>query len=105
MIINNELDMFNVLVSKAESKKIDTEHRDEFFEGIKHLQRVLSFVKMKEVPGGLVFERGFDTVKVCVRELGAGLVSLTYEKNEWFKNKEQAIRKAQEEAIREYSLW
>ena len=105
MIINNELDMFQVLLEKAEKKAVDKENGVDFYKGIEQLQSVLSFVKMKTEGDYILFERGFDVVKVKVGQVGNGEVILTYEKNNWFTEKERAVRKAQEEAIREYSLW
>ena len=105
MIINNELDMFQVLLEKAEQKAVDKENGVDFYKGIKQLPSVLSFVKMKEVEEGLLFERGFDSVKVKVGQVGNGEVILTYEKNSWFTEKERAVRMAQEKVIRKFSIW
>ena len=104
MQINNEFDMFNVLVSKAESKKIDTERRDQFFEGLNQLQKVLSFVKMRIEKGCVIFNRAFDTVKVSIKTEG-DVVVLTYEKLDGFKEYKDRLTEAHEAAIRNFKLW
>ena len=105
MQINNEFDMFNVLLSQAEKGKVDTENRSEFFEGIKELKRVLSFVKMREVEDGIIFERGFDTVKVSVKEIEDGMVELTYIKIDGFKEYKNNLTEAHAAAVGKFKLW
>ena len=105
MNINNEFDMFNVLLEKAEKKEIEKEQKEEFMEGIKLLPSVLSFVKMKEVEDGIIFERGFDIVKVSVKEIEDGLVALNYTKIDGFKEYKNNLTAAHEAAVSKFALW
>ena len=115
-MINNEFDMFRVLLEKAEKKEVDTEQAKEFREGMKQLSSVLSFVKMKEVPEGFEFERGFDVVKVSVKEIDGDVVTLSYKKVDGFKeyrdklcsdyeDKTKALREAHSAAVSKFKLW
>ena len=105
MNINNEFDMFRVLLEKAEKGDVDKEPAKEFFEGIKQLPSVLSFVKMKEETGGLLFERGFDIVKVSVKEIDDDTVTLSYTKIDGFKEYKNNIIAAHEAAVSKFKLW
>ena len=104
MIINNEFDMFRALIEKAEKKETDKENRNEFFEGINQLQKVLSFVKMRIEKGCVIFNRAFDTVKVSIKTEG-DVVVLTYEKLDGFKEYKDRLTEAHEAAIRNFKLW
>ena len=104
-MITNEFDMFNVLLEKAEKKEVDKEPAEDFYEGMKLLPSVLSFVKMKEVPEGFEFERGFDVVKVSVKEIEDGLVVLNYTKIDGFKEYKNNIIAAHEAAVSKFKLW
>ena len=116
MNINNEFDMFRVLLEKAEKKEVDKEPAKEFFEGVKQLSSVLSFVKMKETEDGLLFERGFDSVKVIVSDGDQEIVTLSYEKVDGFKeyrdklcsdyeDKTKTLREAHNVAVSKFALW
>lgn len=104
-MIMNEFDMFRALLEKAENKEVDTEQAKEFHEGMKQLSSVLSFVKMKEVPEGFEFERGFDIVKVSVKEIEDGLVVLGYTKVDGFKEYKNKLTEAHEAAVSKFKLW
>ena len=114
-MIMNEFDMFRTILEKAEKSEVDKENREEFFEGLNQLQKVLSFVKMRIEKGCVIFNRAFDTVKVSIKTEG-DVVVLTYEKLDGFKeyrdklcssyeDKTKAVREAQEAAIRNFKLW
>lgn len=105
MIINNEFDMFRALIEKAAKKETDKEQAKDFYEGIKQLRSFLSFVKMKETEDGLVFERGFDVVKVSVKEIEDGLVVLNYAKIDGFKEYKDNLKAAHEAAVSKFKLW
>ena len=116
MNINNEFDMFRVLLEKAEKGDVDKEPAKEFYEGMKELSSVLSFVKMKEVPEGYEFERGFDVVEVSVKELDDSVVTLSYKKVDSFKeyrdklrsdheDKTRTLREAHEASVSKFALW
>lgn len=115
-MIMNEFDMFRTLLEKAEKGEVDKEQAKEFFEGIKQLPSVLSFVKMKEIEDGLIFERGFDSVKVIVSDEGQEIVTLSYEKVDGFKeyrdklcsdyeDKTKVLREAHEASVSKFKLW
>lgn len=82
-MIMNEFDMFNVLLEKAAKKETDKEQAKDFYEGMKQLPSVLSFVKMRKTPEGFEFERGFDIVGVSVMEDNDNTVTLKYIKGEY----------------------
>ena len=104
-MIMNEFDMFNVLLEKAAKKETDKERAIEFFEGIKQLPSVLSFVKMRKTPEGFEFERAFDVVKVSVKEIEDGLVVLNYAKIDGFKEYKNNLTAAHEAAVSKFKLW
>ena len=115
-MIMNEFDMFRVLLEKAEQKEVDKEPAKEFFEGVKQLSSVLSFVKMKEVEEGLLFERGFDVVKVSVEKTDEDTITLSYTKIDGFKeyrdklcssyeDKTKALREAHGTSVSKFKLW
>ena len=115
-MIMNEFDMFRVLLEKAEKKEVEKEKAEEFFEGVNQLSSVLSFVKMTKTEEGLLFERGFDTVKVSVEETTEGMVNLTYTKIDGFKeyrdklcssyeDKTKALREAHKASVSKFKLW
>ena len=115
-MIMNEFDMFRVLLEKAEKKEVDKEKSGDFYEGIKQLRSFLSFVKMKETEDGLVFERGFDVVKVSVKEIEDGSVLLDYKKVDGFKeyrdklcsdyeDKTKTLREVHEASVSKFALW
>ena len=115
-MIINEFDMFRTLLEKAEKKEVDKEKSGDFYEGIKQLRSFLSFVKMKETEDGLIFERGFDIVKVSVKEIGDNMLTLGYEKIDGFKeyrdklcsdyeDKTKALREAHEASVSKFKLW
>lgn len=104
-MIMNEFDMFNALLEKAEKKEVDKEPAKEFFEGVSQLSSVLSFVKMKEEAGGLLFERGFDVVKVSVEVIGDDTVTLSYTKIDGFKEYKNKLTEAHEAAVSKFKLW
>ena len=105
MNINNEFDMFRVLLEKAEKKEVDKEKSGDFYEGIKQLRSFLSFVKMKETEDGLIFERGFDSVKVIVSDRDQEIVTLSYEKVDGFKEYKDNLTAAHEAAVSKFALW
>lgn len=104
-MIMNEFDMFNVLLEKAAKKETDKEQAEDFYEGMKQLPSVLSFVKMKEVPEGFEFERGFDIVKVSVKEIDGDVVTLSYTKIDGFKEYKDKLTAAHEAAVSKFALW
>lgn len=104
-MIMNEFDMFRVLLEKAEKKEVDKEKSGDFYEGIKQLRSFLSFVKMKETEEGLLFERGFDVVRVSVEETTEGMVNLTYTKIDGFKEYKNKLTEAHEAAVSKFKLW
>ena len=104
MQINNEFDMFEALLKKAEKKSVDKENRGEFFEGLNKLTSVLTFIKMKIEKGCVIFNRAFDTVKVSIKTEG-DVVVLTYEKLDGFKEYKDRLTEAHEAAIRNFKLW
>ncbi len=115
-MIMNEFDMFRTLLEKAEKKEVDKEPSKEFFEGMKQLPSALSFIKMKETEDGLVFERGFDIVKVSVKEIGDGMLTLGYTKIDGFEeyrdklhsvyeDKTKALREAHKASVSKFKLW
>ncbi len=104
-MIMNEFDMFRVLLEKAEKKEIEKEPAKEFFDGVKQLSSVLSFVKMKEIKDGLIFERGFDSVKVIVSDRDQEIVTLSYEKVDGFKEYKDNLTAAHEAAVSKFALW
>ena len=104
-MIMNEFDMFNVLLEKAQNKEVDKESSKEFFEGINQLSSILSFVKMKKVEDGLVFERGFDTIKVSVKEIDNDTVTLNYSKVDGFAEYRDNLKAAHEAAVAKFKLW
>lgn len=104
-MIMNEFDMFRVLLEKAEKKETDKEQAKEFFEGVNQLSSVLSFVKMTKIEEGLLFERGFDVVRVSVEETTEGMVNLTYTKIDGFKEYKNKLTEAHEAAVSKFKLW
>ena len=105
MQINNEFDMFEALLKKAEKKSVDKENRGEFFEGLNKLTSVLTFIKMKIEKGCVIFERGFDTVKVSIDKVEGDYVTLSYTKVDGFKEYKDRLTEAHEAAIRNFKLW
>ena len=104
-MIMNEFDMFRVLLEKAEKKEVDKENGVDFYKGIEQLQSVLSFVKMKTEGDYILFERGFDVVKVKVGQVGNGEVILSYEKVDGFKEYKDNLTTAHEAAVSKFALW
>ena len=104
-MIMNEFDIFRTLLEKAEKKETDKEQAEDFYEGIKQLPSVLSFVKMTKIEEGLLFERGFDVVRVSVEETTEGMVNLTYTKIDGFKEYKNKLTEAHEAAVSKFKLW
>ena len=104
-MIMNEFDMFNVLLEKAAKKETDKEQAKDFYEGMKQLPSVLSFVKMRKTPEGFEFERGFDIVGVSVMEDSDNTVTLNYTKIDGFKEYKNKLTEAHEAAVSKFKLW
>ena len=104
-MIMNEFDMFRTILEKAEKGEVDTETKVEFYEGIGQLASVLTFIKMKEVEDGVLFERAFDVVKVSVKETEDDYVTLTYTKIDGFKEYKNNLTEAHAAAVSKFKLW
>lgn len=117
MQINNEFDMFDVLLEKAEKKEIDHDTKEVFEEGIEFLKNELCFVKMTPIDNGFLIEKGFTGVKVTVEEYDDGkMVELNYEKVDGYREhrdklisvsevKPEDLKAAHSAAVGKFKLW
>lgn len=79
--INNEIDIFNHLLSAGRQKAVEVESEIEFSKGLLDLGKVLFRVEMKPLFGGkaVMFSYMLTEVIVLIEDLNDGNLRLSYD--------------------------